>query len=1216
MKIRRMLAALLALVFVLAAAPAGAEKSDKAVSPSTDVRLLDEERRPDEEKMNAIIDFTERANDMIKRTSPLTKRSGDPVYGDARLIVYSSDKPEIGGALDCVRGYDGRWLVQYASPEEARAAFERLNADETVDNVFADAKVSMCHVPGEDDFVSYGYDYFRSDLLTFDNWMKNSGLGYYVNTVAVIDTGVAGSHPLFSNMMVTGYDFVNSDSDASDDQGHGTHVAGIIAQGVYGVRIMPLKVLGSDGFGNTNNVISAMDYATAANCSIMNLSLSRRTDNPSTDTDWQNAKEREATAIDNAFDNGTIVVVAAGNDAGDVANNIPASVERALTVAGHNSSYGWYVNSNRGEEVDVNAPAVDIYSANYLYGGTNQPKYVKKTGTSMATPHVAAACALARCRYIHLDADAVVRMIKESTIDYNLSGGGTGALSIAKLVRQLSASRLPQTAPSEAIRSAMTSNTNAKFVSGGQYPAFAETSNGTTYVRSGNAGKNNSISAVSTVMYLYFGTQISFDYCCESETNYDFFDFSVNGENLLHLSGTSSSFQTASFTLENASTCELKWTFTKDSSNSYGFDGFKIRNLRFTGTAPICQEYHIPNPAIGAQYYLNKAANCDMRDFFITSAGDHPFAAVDANGPYSYVKSGNSGVHNSVSELKFTAYLEAGQTITYNRAVSSEQNYDRLTVLVNGAENTVLSGDQSWANGSYTAPSTGNYSFVFRYSKDSSQSKLDDVALINNIRIGSQPTLNEALNYGSTERIAFETSSDYPFTVDRVGSDDVGVSRSSGENGSETWIKCRVQMYAGDILRFEYYYSTEENYDIFSFKANGENVFQFSGEDNTWHDWEFTAYTTGIFTFEWVYKKDSSTSNGYDCIAIDNVRYVEAQDQTYSLDYSLNAPGGGLHFTASRFWADFWYSDPIGTSSTMGENASESTVSTTVFMNPGDVLQFEYYVSSEENYDWYTFTANGTQIQRLSGDLGWSMFEYTAESAGNYTFVWKYTKDNSMSKYMDTIKLDNVDIISGEYDLEVINDDDSNAWLGFTSTGSYPFRAYRQSNGTYYATSTNRDVDSSSSVMSTTVSLSAGDMLSFYYIVSSEEVYDEFQFLVNNSIVLCDSGESGIQLYTYTAPTSRSYTFTWKYVKDGDRSYGDDSVKIMAVKVSSGYGFLPGDADRNGTVDSTDALLILRCALGISGDSNYYKVNCDMDGNGVIDTTDALIILRMALGIS
>ncbi|MBR6109291.1 MAG: leucine-rich repeat protein [Clostridia bacterium] len=60
----------------------------------------------------------------------------------------------------------------------------------------------------------------------------------------------------------------------------------------------------------------------------------------------------------------------------------------------------------------------------------------------------------------------------------------------------------------------------------------------------------------------------------------------------------------------------------------------------------------------------------------------------------------------------------------------------------------------------------------------------------------------------------------------------------------------------------------------------------------------------------------------------------------------------------------------------------------------------------------------------------------------------------------------------------------------------------------------------------------------------------------------------------------------------------------------------PGDADGSGAIDTTDALLVLRCALGISGDPEEMIAICDMDGNGVIDTTDALLILRMALGIS
>ncbi len=60
---------------------------------------------------------------------------------------------------------------------------------------------------------------------------------------------------------------------------------------------------------------------------------------------------------------------------------------------------------------------------------------------------------------------------------------------------------------------------------------------------------------------------------------------------------------------------------------------------------------------------------------------------------------------------------------------------------------------------------------------------------------------------------------------------------------------------------------------------------------------------------------------------------------------------------------------------------------------------------------------------------------------------------------------------------------------------------------------------------------------------------------------------------------------------------------------------VPGDADGNGVIDTTDALYVLRCALGIDGDANAMMAVCDMDGSGTIDTTDALLILRMALGI-
>ena len=76
-----------------------------------------------------------------------------------------------------------------------------------------------------------------------------------------------------------------------------------------------------------------------------------------------------------------------------------------------------------------------------------------------------------------------------------------------------------------------------------------------------------------------------------------------------------------------------------------------------------------------------------------------------------------------------------------------------------------------------------------------------------------------------------------------------------------------------------------------------------------------------------------------------------------------------------------------------------------------------------------------------------------------------------------------------------------------------------------------------------------------------------------------------------------------------------DTEYTRVIALFEGGEIIPGDADGNGAVDTTDALIVLRCALGISGSEEDILASSDMDGNGLIDTTDALIILRLALGI-
>ena len=163
----------------------------------------------------------------------------------------------------------------------------------------------------------------------------------------------------------------------------------------------------------------------------------------------------------------------------------------------------------------------------------------------------------------------------------------------------------------------------------------------------------------------------------------------------------------------------------------------------------------------------------------------------------------------------------------------------------------------------------------------------------------------------------------------------------------------------------------------------------------------------------------------------------------------------------------------------------------------------------------------------------------------------------------------------------------------------------------------NAGADSSTSSVTLVLDMQAGETLSFDYKVSSEQGYDKFSFNVNGSKLFEKSGEIDWESYTWTAASAGSYTFVWKYDKDYSVSSGSDCVWLDEVAYSgdSGPELLPGDADGNGVVDVTDALMVLRYAMGIIGTLPRMD-NADMDGSGTVNVTDAVMILRLAMGVS
>lgn len=310
-------------------------------------------------------------------------------------------------------------------------------------------------------YISYDEKVFAQIDIASKNISSDipHNLGYTGKdiTVAVIDTGVSLHNDLTQpNNRIVGFkDFINKKTESYDDNGHGTHVAGIIASNGYSsdgkysgiapdANILSIKVLDANGSGNTSDIISAVqwviDTKDVYNTKILNFSFG-------TPTNYRERKDPLVKAANAAIDAGLIVIVAAGNSGPSKRTILsPANSRYVISVGAidDNRTAETYDNfvanfSSRGPTLDginkpdLSAPGVDIMSLS----NTDLKGYLPLSGTSMATPVVSGAAALllgAHPNYSHFE---IKKILKRSCykIGATSNSQGAGALDLSKIFK-------------------------------------------------------------------------------------------------------------------------------------------------------------------------------------------------------------------------------------------------------------------------------------------------------------------------------------------------------------------------------------------------------------------------------------------------------------------------------------------------------------------------------------------------------------------------------------------------------------------------------------------------------------------------------------------------------------------------------------------------------------------------------------------------------------
>lgn len=387
-------------------------------------------------------------------------------YATNRLMVVPSAglSPSNLAAIMAVHGGRARRIgksslnvIDLPSGVSAKAVLAQLSKHPHLKRVELDRKVRASYVPND---PYYGSEYHLTKIGTPSAWNSTQGAGV---TIAILDTGVDGSHPDLGPNMVPGYNFVDNNTNTADVCGHGTAVAGSAAalsdnaMGVAGVagqaKIMPIRIGVLDAAtGNCtaflSTIVSGITYAADRGARIVNVSFGPLAGSPSVQNAAQYLKSK-----------GGLLFVSAGNSGVDAAIAPTSSMIVVSATDSGDSRTSW---SNFGSFVSLAAPGAGIWTT------TKGNIYQQWNGTSFSSPVAAGVGALVMAANPSLDNQSVENLLYSTAVDLGAVGRdphfGYGRVNAAAAVAAAVAKRTPADTVAPAV--AIGSPANGASVSG------------------------------------------------------------------------------------------------------------------------------------------------------------------------------------------------------------------------------------------------------------------------------------------------------------------------------------------------------------------------------------------------------------------------------------------------------------------------------------------------------------------------------------------------------------------------------------------------------------------------------------------------------------------------------------------------------------------------------------------------------------------------------